>query len=142
MENFTPASAVVGGLMIGAAAAMLLWLNGRIAGISGIVGGLVTPTRTDFGWRLLFALGLVLGVAAYRFTGGPLQQIEISSPTPILIGAGLLVGFGTQMCGGCTSGHGVCGVARFSVRSIVATLTFIIAAGVTLAVARHALELI
>ena len=142
MENFTPVNAILGGCLIGLAATALLWLNGRIAGVSGIVGGLVTPTRVDFGWRILFALGLVVGVAAYRYAGGSLQQIEITAPMPILLGAGLLVGFGTQMGGGCTSGHGVCGIARFSVRSIAATLTFILAAGVTLGIARHVLGLV
>lgn len=139
MENFTPISAVAGGLLIGIAAACLLWLNGRIAGISGIVGGLVTPTQTEFAWRLVFASGLIAGVVVYRLAGGPLQTIEISAALPIVIGAGLLVGFGTQMAGGCTSGHGVCGIARFSIRSVAATVTFIVAAGISLAVARHAL---
>ena len=142
MENFTPVSAIVGGLMIGTAAAILLWLNGRIAGISGIVGGLVSPTRTDFAWRLLFAVGLVIGVLAYRFSGGSLQDIEITASLPVVIAAGLLVGFGTQMGGGCTSGHGVCGIARFSVRSIAATVTFIVTAGVTLTIARHVLGIV
>jgi uncharacterized membrane protein YedE/YeeE len=142
MENFTPISAIIGGLIIGTAAASLLWLNGRIAGISGIVGGLVSPTRTDFAWRLLFAIGLVIGVGLYLLAGGPLREIEITAPLPVLIIAGLLVGFGTQMGGGCTSGHGVCGIARFSVRSIAATITFIVTAGITLTIARHVLGIV
>ncbi len=139
MENFTPLSALAGGVLIGAAASILLWLNGRIAGISGIVGGLLAPVRDDTGWRALFVLGLILGAVLYRTMGGPLQTIEIETSPILLIAGGLLVGFGTRMGGGCTSGHGVCGLARLSPRSLVATVVFMLSAGVTVAVVRHLL---
>jgi len=137
MENFTPLSALAGGALIGAAASILLWLTGRIAGISGIVGGLLAPAAGETGWRALFTLGLIGGAALYRAAGGPLQAIEIETSPMLLIAGGLLVGFGTRMGGGCTSGHGVCGLARLSRRSLVATAVFMISAGVTVAVVRH-----
>lgn len=137
MENFTPLSALAGGALIGAAASVLLWLNGRIAGISGIVGGLLAPAAGETGWRALFTLGLIAGAALYRVAGGPLQAIEIETSPMLLIAGGLLVGFGTRIGGGCTSGHGVCGLARLSRRSLVATAVFMISAGITVAVVRH-----
>lgn len=137
MEQFTPVSALAGGLLIGAASALLLWLNGRLAGISGIVGGLFAPGPDDIVWRILFALGLVAGVLAYRTAGGPLQSIEITGSLPLLIAGGLAVGIGTRLGGGCTSGHGICGIARLSPRSITATITFIITAAITVFAMRH-----
>ncbi len=137
MENFTPVSALIGGALIGAASALLLWLNGRIAGISGIVAGLVAPRGGDIAWRALFVLGLVGGVMIYRLAGGELETIAINPSLPLLVAAGLLVGFGTGIGGGCTSGHGVCGMARLSPRSIVATVTFLVAGIVTVLVLRH-----
>ncbi len=137
MENFTPVSALIGGALIGVSASLLLWLNGRIAGISGIAGGLVSPSKGDIGWRALFLIGLVGGVAIYRLAGGGLQSIEINSSIPVLLIGGLLVGLGTGIGGGCTSGHGVCGMARLSPRSIVATLVFLVVAAVTVYVVRH-----
>lgn len=138
MENFTPVSGLVGGILIGCAAVLLLWLNGRIAGVSSVIGGLVRPRGEDALWRALFAAGLVVGVLIYRWAGGPLQAIDITGSVPVLVAGGLLVGFGTQMGGGCTSGHGVCGIARFSIRSITATITFIAAAVATVFIVRHA----
>lgn len=137
MENFTPVAALAGGALIGAAATLLLWLNGRIAGISGIAGGLLTPGRNDTLWRIAFLCGLVIGAALWRGTGGAPQTIEITGSLPLLIGGGLLVGFGTRIGGGCTSGHGVCGLARLSPRSLTATLIFMIAAGLTVYAVRH-----
>ena len=137
MENFTPVSALVGGALIGVSAGLLLWLNGRIAGISGIAGGLLSPSKGEIGWRALFLLGLVGGVAIYRLAGGDLQSIEINPSIPMLLIGGVLVGLGTGIGGGCTSGHGVCGMARLSPRSIVATLTFLAVAAVTVYVVRH-----
>ena len=137
MENFTPVSALIGGALIGVSASLLLWLNGRIAGISGIAGGLLSPSKGEIGWRTLFLLGLVGGVAIYRLAGGGLQSIEIPSSIPILLIGGVLVGLGTGIGGGCTSGHGVCGVARLSPRSIVATLVFLAVAAVSVYVVRH-----
>ncbi|MDX1580000.1 MAG: YeeE/YedE family protein, partial [Alphaproteobacteria bacterium] len=107
--NFTPYTALIGGLMIGLSAVLLMLFNGRIAGISGIYGGLLPPSAGDFDWRLAFVIGLVLGGAIYSFGGGDLSAIRIEANTGMLIGAGLLVGFGTRMGHGCTSGHGVCG---------------------------------
>ncbi len=137
MENFTPYSALAGGALIGASSALLLWLTGRIAGISGILGGLLSPSRGEFVWRVLFLAGLVLGVVLYRAGGGPLTGITITSSTPLLIIGGLLVGFGTALGRGCTSGHGICGLARLSPRSLAATLVFMASAAVTVFVLRH-----
>jgi uncharacterized membrane protein YedE/YeeE len=137
IENFTPVSAIVGGALIGLAATLLLWLNGRIAGISGILGGIVDPAPGDLAWRVLFLLGLVLGAGAHALVWP--VAVEIDAALPLLVLGGLLVGFGTQLGSGCTSGHGVCGIARLSPRSIVATLVFMLAAGVTVYVMRHVL---
>jgi uncharacterized membrane protein YedE/YeeE len=139
MENFTPVSALAGGLLIGVSAALLLWLNGRIAGISGIAGGLISGAASDRPWRALFLIGLIGGVALYRLAGGPLEEIELTPSLPLLAAGGLLVGIGTRIGGGCTSGHGVCGLGRLSPRSIAATVTFIVAAGATVFVVRHIL---
>jgi uncharacterized membrane protein YedE/YeeE len=139
MENFTPVSALAGGLLIGVSAALLLWLNGCIAGISGIAGGLISGAASDRPWRALFLIGLIGGVALYRLAGGPLEEIELTPSLPLLAAGGLLVGIGTRIGGGCTSGHGVCGLGRLSPRSIAATVTFIVAAGATVFVVRHIL---
>ncbi len=140
IQNFTPISGVIGGILIGLAATLLLAASGRIAGISGIAGGLLARVPGDSVWRLLFLLGLVIGAGIYQLvTHAPLDvRIDVSSP--LLIAAGFLVGFGTRLGSGCTSGHGVCGIARFSVRSIVATLIFIGVAMATSFVLRHLLS--
>jgi len=137
MENFTPLSALIGGALIGAAASILLLLNGRIAGISGILGGLLPPERGDTAWRFLFLLGLPIGVALWRWLGNPAAALHITSSVPILVAGGLLVGLGSRIGSGCTSGHGVCGMARLSRRSLAATGTFMAAAFVTVFVTRH-----
>src|SRR6266536_2304019 len=114
MEHFTPVSAAIGGVLIGLSVA-LLWLgNGRVAGISGIVGGLWTPSTGDNAWRIVFIVGLITAPLLYRAGGGSLPPIVVPLPWPLIIAAGLLVGFGTRLGGGCTSGHGVCGLARLS----------------------------
>jgi uncharacterized membrane protein YedE/YeeE len=129
---------VVGGAFIGLAASALLLLNGRIAGISGILGGALEPDCSDRAWRLLFLLGLPLGAfASSAFTGR--APIEMAASTPVLVVAGLLVGFGTRLGSGCTSGHGVCGLARRSKRSLVATVTFMLTAAITVFAVRHVL---
>jgi len=133
---FTPWSALAGGVLIGLAAALLVLLNGRIAGISGIVGGLLAPKRGDVGWRLAFVAGLVLAPALWMAVAA-LPPIRIEAGYPLLIVAGLVVGFSTRYGTGCTSGHGVCGISRLSPRSIVATLAFMAAGFVTVFVARH-----
>ena len=137
MENFTPVSSMIGGALIGASSALFLAFNGRIAGISGIASGILSPRKSDATWRILFLMGLVGGVALYRLAGGSLQEIEITTSLPVLVGAGLLTGIGTDMGSGCTSGHGICGIARLSLRSIVATGTFVVIAVATFFFTRH-----
>ncbi len=136
--SFTPVSALAGGALIGLAAALLLLFSGRIAGISGIVGGLLRPQAGDVSWRLAFVIGLMAAPVAYPlFAALPASGIESSDA--LIIVAGLLVGVGTRYGSGCTSGHGVCGLSRLSVRSLVATLLFMAAGFVTVFVARHLL---
>jgi len=138
MGNFTPISSLIGGALIGLAAALLLMLNGRIAGVSGILGGLIERGVTDRGERLAFIGGLLVGPVLYALV---LQRpaITIDASAITLIAAGLLVGYGTRLGGGCTSGHGVCGVARLSPRSLIATAVFMAAGIVTVYVMRHML---
>ncbi|QIN77590.1 YeeE/YedE family protein [Rubrobacter marinus] len=137
MDGFTPVSGLLGGMMIGLAATLLLLLNGRISGISGIVGGLVSPgTRRGAGWRVAFVAGLVLGAFSYAAAAGGLPG-GVEASVPVLVIAGLLVGFGTRLGSGCTSGHGVCGIARLSKRSIVATAVFMGVAALTVFVSHH-----
>lgn len=133
MESFTPLPALVGGLLIGLASAVMLLVNGRIAGISGIVGALFTPTAGDIRWRLAFLGGLLSGGVALALANPGLLESTLDRPWPVTAAAGLLVGIGTRLGSGCTSGHGVCGISRLSPRSIVATLTFIAAGVVTVA---------
>lgn len=138
-QAFTPWSALAGGALIGLAAALLWLLNGRIAGISGVLGGLLqTSPRREWGWRLAFLAGLLGAPWLYRATAG-LPPIHIETGTPVLIAAGLLVGYGTRLGSGCTSGHGVCGLSRLSPRSLAATLTFMAAGFITVFVVRHVL---
>ncbi|MDT8438417.1 MAG: YeeE/YedE family protein [Wenzhouxiangellaceae bacterium] len=137
VTNFTPASALAGGALIGLGSAVLLLGNRRIAGISGIVGGLLTLSAGDRAWRLVFIAGLMLGVWLYAALAGGAITITIDADWPLLIAGGLLVGFGTRLGGGCTSGHGVCGISRASPRSIVATLVFMLVAAITVFVLRH-----
>lgn len=137
MGDFTPYSGFIGGVLIGVAAVMLLLANGRLAGISGIVGGLLAPPFSDAGWRLMFVVGLWLGAVAFMFAkGGPIA-VAIQASVPVMAVAGFLVGVGTRMGGGCTSGHGICGIARLSRRSMVATIVFIATAMATVYVVRH-----
>ncbi|MBD3642434.1 MAG: YeeE/YedE family protein [Marinobacter sp.] len=137
-SNFTPWSALAGGILVGLAAASFLLLNGRIAGISGILGGLLTPLTGDIAWRIAFMLGL-LGAPAVWLLAGDMPAIEINAGYPALIIAGLLVGIGTRYGSGCTSGHGVCGLSRLSLRSLVATLSFMATGFITVFVIRHVL---
>jgi uncharacterized membrane protein YedE/YeeE len=136
--HFTPWRSLAGGALIGLAAAILIVANGRIAGISGIVGGLLRPARNDWGWRLAFVIGLLAAPAVYALVA-PLPVPRIEAGTAVLVIAGLLVGFGTRLGGGCTSGHGVCGLARMSPRSLAATLGFMAAGFATVFVVRHVL---
>jgi uncharacterized membrane protein YedE/YeeE len=153
MSSFTPIAALAGGALIGLAAALLLLLNGRIAGISGIVGGLLRPKAGDIRWRLAFVIGLmaapllyrviVLWPESHRLTVSEYTQLalvtvrQVDTSVPVLVIAGLLVGIGTRYASGCTSGHGVCGLSRLSVRSLVATLCFMGSGFATVFVMRH-----
>jgi uncharacterized protein len=140
MTEFTPLQSLIGGALIGAAAVLLMALHGRIAGITGILGGLLPPGRApDRGWRIAFLAGAVASLLAYRGVVG--RMVEFASPAslPALLIGGVLVGIGVTFGAGCTSGHGVCGLARFSVRSLAAVLTFMAAAATTVFVSRHIL---
>jgi uncharacterized membrane protein YedE/YeeE len=137
MENFTPVSGLVGGMLIGSAASLFLFLNGRVAGISGILGGSFKASAHDLVWRIAFLLGIVLGPLVVAALGGTLPDVTPEVSLPVLLVAGLLVGFGTQLGNGCTSGHGVCGIARGSPRSIVATVVFFAGAAFAVFVMRH-----
>lgn len=138
MTNFTPLSALIGGALIGLSAVLLMLATGRIAGISGIVGGLLGAGRIDVAWRLAFILGLIAGAGIVGMAGiAPVIEIEAS--WPVVIAGGLLVGFGTRLGGGCTSGHGVCGIARLSRRSLLATVLFMAAGASVVFVVRHLL---
>lgn len=139
MENFTPVSGFVGGALIGLAAALLLLLNGRLSGISGIVGGLLAPKSSDLGWRVAFVAGLLVGALAYLLATGDALLLELQASLPVLVVAGLLVGFGTSLGSGCTSGHGICGIARLSKRSIIATSMFFVVAMLTVFFTHHVL---
>lgn len=135
-SQFTPGAALTGGLLIGLAAASFLLLNGRIAGISGILGGLLVPARRDILWRVAFLAGLV-GTPNLWLLFSELPPIQVDAGYPALIVAGLLVGIGTRYGSGCTSGHGVCGLSRLSPRSLVATLSFMATGFLTVFVIRH-----
>ena len=135
-NEFTPGSALAGGALIGGAAAMLMLLNGRIAGISGVIGGLLRPVSGDLAWRVAFVLGLVAAPGVYALFA-VLPPSRIDAQWALLVAAGLLVGVGTRYGSGCTSGHGVCGLARLSPRSLAATLAFMAAGFATVAVTRH-----
>jgi uncharacterized membrane protein YedE/YeeE len=135
-SHFTPWTSLAGGALIGLAAAMLVLFNGRVAGISGIVGGLLVPRRGEIAWRLAFVAGLLLApLAMLLFGGAPAPRIDAGFG--LLVTAGLLVGVGTSYGSGCTSGHGVCGISRLSPRSLIATAAFMGAGIVTVFIARH-----
>ncbi len=134
--HFTPWTALAGGMLIGLAASLFILLGGRIAGISGILGGLLRPARGDVAWRLLFLAGIVLVPFGWSLVAAlPAARIDADGAT--LLVAGLLVGIGTRYGAGCTSGHGVCGVARLSPRSLAATATFVAAGFLTVWLLRH-----
>lgn len=134
--HFTPWTALAGGLLIGLAASAFVLVNGRIAGISGIFGGLLRPAQGDVAWRLAFLGGLVGAPLVYALFA-PLPQVRIEAGDGTLIAAGVLVGLGTRYGAGCTSGHGVCGLSRLSVRSLIATASFMAAGFVTVFALRH-----
>ncbi len=137
-NHFTPWTSLAGGILLGLASALFILLNGRILGISGIVGGLLRPKQGDVSWRLSFLLGLLVAPLLYLVVAGPIPaRIDAGWATVVI--AGLLVGVGTRYGSGCTSGHGVCGLSRLSPRSLVATLAFMGAGFVTVFLVRHAL---
>ncbi len=136
--HFTPWASLGGGALIGVAAALFVLLNGRVAGISGVIGGLFRPAKGEIGWRLAFVAGLVLAPALWLLFGA-LPELDVEASEGLLVMAGLVVGISTRYGSGCTSGHGVCGLSRFSLRSLVATGAFMVAGFVTVFVARHLL---
>lgn len=135
-EHFTPLASFAGGMLIGLAAAMFFLVNGRIAGVSGILGGLLRPAGNDVLWRVMFILGIALAPFVFGLFS-ELPEIGIEADIPLLVAAGLLVGIGTRYGSGCTSGHGVCGISRLSPRSVVATASFMLAGMATVYVIRH-----
>ena len=139
MANFTPLSAAIGGALIGLASVLLMLLTGRIAGISGIFGGLLNPRFGEIGWRIAFIAGLILAPLIAGLIGYGMHPPQMPASWTVIIAAGVLVGFGTRLAGGCTSGHGICGMARLSARSIAATVIFMVVAITTVAVTRHLL---
>jgi hypothetical protein len=137
MANFTPVSAAIGGALIGLAAVLLMLFTGRIAGISGIFGGLINPQSDDRGWRAAFIAGLVAAPLSAVLLGYPVPLPQMPGNVVTIVAGGLLVGFGTRLGSGCTSGHGICGIARISPRSIAATCAFMAAAIVVVALTHH-----
>lgn len=131
MENFTPVASLIGGILIGLASIGLLAFNGRIAGISGITGGLLEPRSGDVGWRVAFVGGLVAGGLLMGSLKPEWFEYAIDRSVATVVVAGLVVGFGTRVGSGCTSGHGVCGISRLSVRSVIATVTFMATGALT-----------
>ena len=147
MENFTPISATIGGILIGLAASVLLITHGRIAGISGILGGIHEPQRGDKNWRMFFLIGLIMGASFYVFPTEHIVEIKMNpfglkeeAHYLLLVFGGLFVGLGSQVGSGCTSGHGVCGIGLLSLRSLVATITFMAAAVITVFILRIIIE--
>ena len=136
--HFTPWTSLAGGVLLGIASALFILLNGRVLGISGILGGLLRPQKGDTGWRLFFLAGLLVAPTLWALFS-PAVVPRIAAGWPVLMIAGLLVGWGTRYGSGCTSGHGVCGLSRLSPRSLVATLAFMGAGFVTVLLARHLL---
>ena len=139
MSAFDPVSALLGGAMIGCASVLLMLFTGRIAGISGIFGGFLTPASGDKIWRLAFIAGLIVAPLLGSLAGFPLPMPQMPQSWSLIIIAGLLVGFGTRLGSGCTSGHGICGVARLSGRSLVATAIFMLTAIIVVFIIRHGL---
>ena len=137
MANFTPISAAIGGALIGLSAVLLMLLNGRIAGITGIAAGILDPLSSDRGWRATFVVGLIAAPLSACCSVIPCRSSQMPASYVTIAVAGLLVGFGTRLSNGCTSGHGICGIARLSPRSIIATGIFMVAAIIVVAVTRH-----
>lgn len=139
LENFTPVSALSGGALIGLSVSLLLLFNGRMAGISGIMNGLFMAPKKEELWRGLFLIGLILGAYIFQLLTNNSLQLRPDYPVILIILGGFLVGFGTRMGNGCTSGHGICGIATFSIRSITATIIFMLSGMVTVFILKHLL---
>lgn len=139
MDHFTPISAAIGGTLIGLSAVLLMAFTGRVAGVSGIVAGLLNPQTSDRAWRAAFVGGLVAAPIAVTLLGYAVPAPQLPGSYIAIVAGGLLVGFGSRLGSGCTSGHGICGIARLSPRSIVATLVFMTAAIVVVALTHHVL---
>ncbi|MBI4049024.1 MAG: YeeE/YedE family protein [Devosia nanyangense] len=139
MTEFTPLPALAGGMLIGLSAVLLMAFHGRIAGMTGILAGALRPIADDWGWRAAFLVGAIIAPVLVLAVSGQAVSFTNVVPVPLLIVGGIVVGIGVSFGGGCTSGHGVCGIARLSSRSIVATATFMLAAFATVYVARHIL---
>ncbi|MCK5889439.1 MAG: YeeE/YedE family protein [Methylococcales bacterium] len=137
MENFTPYTAFSGGILIGLSVTIMLFFNGRITGVSGIIAGLLAPKTGEWLWRLIFLIGMISGSTLFVYLYPETFTPRAGFPTPLLVIGGLLVGFGTRLGNGCTSGHGICGIARLSLRSIVATVIFMLSGAVTVFITRH-----
>jgi len=141
MENFTPLSATAGGALIGVSVTLLLLFNGRIGGISGIMNGALFAHKGDRSWRLVFLCGLILGAVIFRLLFPDFNSPRQNYPVLLLALGGFLIGFGTRMSGGCTSGHGICGLAMLSIRSLIATPIFMATGMITVYIIRHGLGL-
>ena len=141
MENFTPLSATAGGVLIGISVTLLLLFNGRIGGVSGIMNGALFAPKGDRIWRLTFLVGLVLGAFIFHLLAPDFTVLRQGYPLLLLGLGGFLIGLGTRIGGGCTSGHGICGIANLSIRSLIATLTFMATGMITVYTIRHILEL-
>lgn len=137
MTPFDPLSAAIGGALIGLAVTLLMLLNGRLAGISGVMGDVLEPGTTHKGWRVAFLVGLIAAPFLAKAVGYAYSAPQMPDSWVVVIAAGLLVGVGTRLSNGCTSGHGICGIARISTRSIVATLVFMVVAIAVVAITRH-----
>lgn len=137
MEHFTPLPSLIGGMLIGLSASVLLLCDGKIAGISGIVAGMLSPVKNDALWRAVFVVGLLAGGMLLRLFSPQTFEIGIARSWVALTLAGLLVGLGTRLGNGCTSGHGVCGISRFSPRSLIATVTFMATGVATVYIINH-----
>lgn len=139
MTEFTPILSLLGGALVGLAAVLLMALHGRIAGMSGMLQGLLPPFAKDWGWRAAFLLGAALAPVVISLATGWRPEFQAATPTFWLIIGGLIVGAGVQLASGCTSGHGICGMARLSIRSLLATASFMLSTAVTVFVIRHIL---
>ena len=142
LENFTPISALLGGALIGLSVSLLLLFNGRMAGISGIMNGLFSAPKKQGIWRGLFLAGLIIGAVIFQLLTNDSLQLRQGYPILLIILGGFLVGVGTRMGSGCTSGHGICGIANFSMRSITATITFMLSGMVTVFILKHILGVV